>query len=69
MKVPAGKTATQVVTEEPRHRLAGAPLTNSNDDQMRIFINSTASSPKVKEGAEAGDRPAAGLLNKTRREI
>ncbi len=66
-KVPAGKTATQVVTEE---RVIGSQvqLTNSNDDQMRIFINSTASSPKVKEGL----KQAIALrwaLNKTQREI
>ncbi len=49
VKVPAGKTATQVVTEE---RVIGEQiqLTNSNDDQMRFFQNSTISSPKVKEG-------------------
>ena len=49
VKVPAGKTATQVVTEE---RVIGEQiqLTNSNDDQMRFFLNSTISSPKVKEG-------------------
>ncbi len=60
VKVPAGKTATQVVTEE---RVIGSQvqLTNSNDDQMRIFINSTASSPKVKEGLKQGITPAAPL--------
>ena len=49
VNVPAGKTATQVVTEE---RVIGEQiqLTNSNDNQMRFFINSTISGPKVKEG-------------------
>jgi hypothetical protein len=63
VKVPAGKTATQVVTEE---RVIGSQvqLTNSNDDQMRIFINSTASSPKVKEGLKQGIA-LRWVLNKT----
>jgi hypothetical protein len=67
VKVPAGKTATQVVTEE---RVIGSQiqLTNSNDDQMRIFINSTASSPKVKEGLKQGIA-LRWALNKTQREI
>jgi hypothetical protein len=67
VKVPAGKTATQVVTEE---RVLGSQvqLTNSNDDQMRIFINSTASSPKVKEGLKQGIA-LRWALNKTQREI
>ena len=49
VKVPAGKTATQVVTEE-QVVSQQIQLTNSNDDQMRFFLNSTISSPKVKEG-------------------
>ena len=49
VKVPAGKTATQAVTEE-RILNEQIQLTNSNDDQMRFFLNSTVSSPKVKEG-------------------
>jgi hypothetical protein len=67
VKVPAGKTATQVVTEE---RVIGSQvqLTNSNDDQMRIFINSTASSPKVKEGLKQGIA-LRWAMNKTQREI
>ena len=67
VKVPAGKTAKQVVTEE---RVLGSQvqLTNSNDDQMHFFINSTVSSPKVKEGL----KQAIALrwaMNKTQREI
>ncbi|HVS37976.1 MAG TPA: DUF4139 domain-containing protein [Gemmataceae bacterium] len=49
VKVPAGKTATQVVTEE-RIVNEQVQLTNSNDDQMRFFINTTISSAKVKDG-------------------
>jgi hypothetical protein len=67
VKVPAGKTATQVVAEE---RVLGSQvqLTNSNDDQMRLFINSTASSPKVKEGLKQGIA-LRWALNKTQRDI
>ena len=67
LKVPAGKTATQVVTEE---RLIGSQvqLTNSNDDQMRFFINSTVSSPKVKEGLKQGIA-LRWALNKTQRDL
>ncbi|HVS36471.1 MAG TPA: DUF4139 domain-containing protein [Gemmataceae bacterium] len=49
VKVPAGKSATQVVTEE-RIVNEQVQLTNSNDDQMRFFINTTISSAKVKDG-------------------
>jgi hypothetical protein len=67
VKVPAGKTATQVVTEE---RLLNQQfsLTNSNDDQIRYFLNATVASPKVKEGLkQAIDLRAA--LSKTQRDI
>ena len=49
VKVPAGKTATQTVAEE---RTIGEQLqlTNSNDDQMRFFVNAPVVSQKVKEG-------------------
>jgi hypothetical protein len=49
VKVPAGKTATQTVTEEKVVN-EQIQLTNSNDDQIRFFLNSTVSSPKVKDG-------------------
>ncbi len=49
VKVPAGKTVTQAVTEE-RVLNEQVALTNSNDDQMRFFFNSTVSSQKVKDG-------------------
>ncbi len=49
VKVPAGKTGTQVVTEEKVVN-EQVQLTNSNDDQMRFFFNSTVSSQKVKDG-------------------
>ena len=49
VKVPAGKTVAQAVTEEKVVNEQVA-LTNSNDDQMRFFFNSTVSSQKVKDG-------------------
>src|SRR6202030_3590454 len=53
LKVAAGKTAAQAVTEE---RVIGEQiqLTNSNDEQMRFFLNSTVSSQKVKDGLKQG---------------
>ena len=67
VKVPAGKTATQDVTEE-RVLNEQIQLTNSNDDQMRFFLNSTMTSPKVKEGLKkALDLRLA--LGKTQRDL
>jgi DNA repair exonuclease SbcCD ATPase subunit len=67
VKAPAGKTVTQAVTEE-RVLSEQVQLTNSNDDQMRFFINATVVSPKVKTGlTQAID--LRGTLNKTQREI
>jgi DNA repair exonuclease SbcCD ATPase subunit len=67
VKVPAGKTATQTVTEE-RVINQQVQLTNSNDDQIRFFLNQTIASKKVKDGlAEAIN--LRGAVNKTQREI
>jgi hypothetical protein len=65
--VAPGKTETLAVNEE---RVFGSQvnITNSGDDQVRFFINETASSPKVKEALQK----ALNLrwdLNKTTREI
>ncbi len=49
VKVPAGKTETQVVTEE-RVLNQGFQVLNSGDDQIRIFLNSPVASEKVKTG-------------------
>ena len=49
VKVPAGKTVSQAVTEEKVVNEQVA-LTNSSDDQMRFFFNSVVSSQKVKDG-------------------
>ena len=49
LKVPAGKAAKQTVTEE-RDLTSTALLTNSPDEQVRIFLQSPVVSDKVKEG-------------------
>ena len=49
VRVPAGKAATQTVTEE-RDLTATALLTNSPDEQVRLFLQSPVVSEKVKEG-------------------
>jgi hypothetical protein len=49
LKVPAGKSAKQTVTEE-RDLTSTALLTNSPDEQVRIFLQSPVVSDKVKEG-------------------
>ena len=49
LKVPAGKTVTQAVTEE-RVLNEQIQLASSNDDQIRFFLNATVAGPKVKEG-------------------
>jgi septal ring factor EnvC (AmiA/AmiB activator) len=47
--VPAGQTAKETVTEE--HDIGSAvQLTNSPDEQVRIFLQSPVVSAKVKEG-------------------
>jgi hypothetical protein len=67
VKVAPGKSETKTVTEE-RILNQQVLLTNSNDDQMRFFLNSTVSSPKVKGALkEALDLRYA--LAKTTREI
>ena len=49
LKVPASKTATQTVTEE-RDLTSTALLTNSPDEQVRVFLQSPVVSEKVKAG-------------------
>jgi hypothetical protein len=51
LKVAPGKTETQTVTEE---RVIGSAiqLTNLDDQNMRIFVNSPVTSPKVKKALE-----------------
>jgi len=47
VKVPAGKTETNAVTEE-RLVASAVNITNTNDDQIRFFLAQTATTPKVK---------------------
>jgi septal ring factor EnvC (AmiA/AmiB activator) len=47
--VPAGQTATQTVAEE-RDLTSTALLTNSPDEQVRVFLRSPVVSAKVKDG-------------------
>jgi hypothetical protein len=67
VKVPAGKTETQVVTEE-RVLNEQVVLSNFNDDQIRVFLNNPVTGEKVKSGLkEALDLRFA--VAKTQREI
>ena len=49
LKVPAGRTAKQTVTEE-RDVGSAVQLTNSGDEQIRIFLRSPVVTEKVKAG-------------------
>jgi hypothetical protein len=49
VKVPAGQTAKETVTEE-RNVGSSIPLTDSPDEQVRLFLQSPVVSEKVKEG-------------------
>jgi hypothetical protein len=48
VKLPAGQTASETVTEE-RDLTSGVTLTNADDNAIRVFIQSDVTSPKVKE--------------------
>jgi hypothetical protein len=67
VKVPAGKTVTETVTEE-RQFGTTVQLSNSNDEQVRWFISQPVASPKVKEGLRRALQ-LRGELTKTQREI
>jgi hypothetical protein len=67
VKVPAGVTKTQVVTEEQELGQQYV-LSNSGDEQVRFFLSQTVASQKVKDGL----KQALALrwdLAKTKREI
>ncbi len=51
IKVPAGKTDTQVITEE-RIINQALQVSNIDDNQIRIFLNNTITSEKVKKGLQ-----------------
>jgi hypothetical protein len=68
VKVAAGKTETLTVTEE-RVVSENVQITSgTNDDQIRFFINQTASSQKVKDGLKKA-LELKWEFEKTRREI
>jgi hypothetical protein len=48
VKLPAGQTASQTVTEE-RDVTSGVALTNSDDNSIRVLIQNDVTAPKVKE--------------------
>jgi hypothetical protein len=67
IKVPAGKTETQKVTEE-RVVFSSVQLGNTDDNQLRFFINQTVSSQKVKDGLNQALK-LKWEFEKTRRQI
>jgi hypothetical protein len=67
VKVPAGQTETQVVTEE-RVLNEQVALANFNDEQIRLFLNNPVTSEKVRKGLkEALDLRYA--VARTQREV
>jgi hypothetical protein len=66
-QVPVGKTATLAVTEE-RDLTSTALLTNSPDEQIRVFLQSPVVSDKVKEGLKKAQE-LRWEWGKTQREI
>jgi hypothetical protein len=67
LKVAPGKTETQSVTEE---KVIGqqVAISNANDQQIRVFLQSTVVSPKVKDGLQKALQ-LRWDLSKTQREI
>jgi hypothetical protein len=67
VKVPAGGTKTQVVTEEQEVRNEYV-LKSSGDEQVRWFLSQAVASPKVKEGLKEA-MALRWATEKTRREV
>ncbi len=67
IKVPAGGTKTQVVTEEREDTVAYS-VSNSGDEQIRWFVSQTVASQKVKDGLKRALALRVSLLE-TQREI
>ena len=67
VKVPAGKTDKQVVTEE-RVINDNIQLTNLDDNNIRVFINNPVTSAKVKDGLDNAMK-LRWAVAKTQREI
>src|SRR5205085_2312630 len=67
VKVPAGKTEKQVVTEE--HIInSSVNITNLDDNSIRIFIANQVTSPKVKAGLD-GAMKLRWAMSKTQQDI
>jgi hypothetical protein len=67
VKVPAGKTETQVVTEE-RVISQNFQVSNIDDNTIRVFLNSPVTSEKVKKGLQSA-LELRWAVAKTQREI
>src|SRR5262249_5595123 len=67
VKVPAGASKNLVVTEE-RNFGTSVQLSNSNDEQIRFFMNQPVSSAKVKDGLKQA-LELRQAVSKTRSEI
>jgi hypothetical protein len=67
IKVPAGKTETQVVTEE-QIISQNFQVSNTDDNTIRIFMNSPITSEKVKKGLQSALELRYAVA-KTQREI
>ena len=67
VKLPKGETAKRTVSEERLLRVA-VNLTNSDDNQIRIIVSDTASSPAVKEALRTA-LAKKGKLAQTQQEI
>jgi hypothetical protein len=67
LKVPAGKTESQVVTEE-RVVAQNFQVSNTDDNTIRIFLNSPVTSAQVKKGLQ-GALELRWAVAKTQREI
>jgi hypothetical protein len=51
VKVPAGKTVTETITEE-RNINSSVAISTQNDDQIRVFLSAPVTSTKVKKALE-----------------
>jgi hypothetical protein len=66
LKLPAGKSASQTVTEE-RDVTSAVALTNADDNTIRVFLQSDATSPRVKEALRQA-MEMKGKLERTRQD-
>jgi hypothetical protein len=53
LKLPAGKSASETVTEE-RDLVSQVQLSNADDNSIRVLIRSDVTTPKVKEALQRG---------------